>query len=82
MLPHAYATGGAFPDVIQLLLDTHMDLALTMDGKCSVALPGFAQIHVASIQPMHFLDSGGRLEVRGTSASRGKGSCGTRVQVF
>ena len=46
------------------------------------ALPGSAQIHVASIQPMHFLDSGGRLEVRGTSASRGKGSCGARVQVF
>ena len=36
MLPHAYATGGAFPDVIQLLLDTHMDSALTMYGKCSV----------------------------------------------
>ena len=38
------------------------------------ALPGSAQIHVASIQPMHFIDSGGHLEVRGTSASRGKGS--------
>ena len=46
------------------------------------ALPGSAQIHVASIQPMHFLDSGGHLEVRGRSASRGKGSCGARVQVF
>jgi hypothetical protein len=44
-------------------------------------LPGSAQIHVASIQPMHFIDSGSRLEVRGTPASRGKGSCGARVQV-
>ena len=46
------------------------------------ALPGSAQIHVASIEHMHFLDSGGGLKVRGTSVSRGKGSCGARVQVF
>ena len=46
------------------------------------ALPGSAQIHVASIQTMHSVDSGGRPEVRVTSASRGKGSCGARVQVF
>jgi hypothetical protein len=45
-------------------------------------LAGSAQIHVASIQTMHSVDSGGRPEVRVTSASRGKGSCGARVQVF
>jgi len=35
MLPHAYATGGGLPDVIQLLLDTHMDLALTTYGNAA-----------------------------------------------
>jgi hypothetical protein len=45
MLPHAYATGGAaFPDVIQLLLDTHMDSALTMYGKCSVQVDQSAEL--------------------------------------
>ncbi len=33
MLPHAYATGGSLPDVIQQLLDTHMDLALAIYGN-------------------------------------------------
>ena len=42
----------------------------------------FWWIHVSSIQPMHCLDSGDRLEVRLSSATRGKGACGTRVQVF
>ena len=45
-------------------------------------LAGSAQIHVASIQTMQFLDSGSRLEVRVTSASRGKGSYVARVQAF
>ena len=45
-------------------------------------LAGSAQSHVASIQPMHSLDSGRRLEVRVTSASRGKGSYVARVQAF
>ncbi len=31
---------------------------------------------------MHCLDSGDRPEVRLFSATRGKGACGTRVQVF
>ena len=31
---------------------------------------------------MHCLDSGGRLEVRLSSVTRGKGACGARVQVF
>jgi hypothetical protein len=44
MLPHAYATGGAFPDVIQLLLDTHMDSALTMYGTCNVQADQSAQL--------------------------------------
>ena len=35
MLPHAYATGGGLPDVIQQLLDTHMDLALTTYGNAA-----------------------------------------------
>ena len=43
MLPHAYATGGGFLDVIQLLLDTHMDLALNTYGKCSVQADQSAQ---------------------------------------
>jgi len=42
----------------------------------------FWWIHVSSIQPMHCLDSGDRVEVRLSSATRGKGACGTRVQVF
>ena len=46
------------------------------------ALPGYAQIRVALIQPMHGHDSGGRLEVPVTSASRGKGSCGARAQLY
>ena len=45
-------------------------------------LAGSAQIHVASIQTMQFLDSGSRLEVRVTSASRGKGSYVAQVQAF
>jgi hypothetical protein len=44
MLLHVYATGGAFPDFIQLLLDTHMDSALTMYGKCSVHADQSAQL--------------------------------------
>ena len=43
-------------------------------------LAGSAQIHVAPIQPIRFLDSGGRVEARVTSASRGKGSYVARVQ--
>ena len=35
MLLHAYATGGGFPDVIRLLLDTHMDLAWTSYGDAA-----------------------------------------------
>ena len=35
MLPHAYATGGGLPDVIQLLLYTHMDFALTTYGNAA-----------------------------------------------
>ncbi len=45
-------------------------------------LAGSAQIHVAPIQPIRFLDSGGRVEARVTSASRGKGSYVARVQAF
>ena len=44
MLPHVYATGGGLPDVIQLLLDTHMDLALNTYGKCSVQADQWAQL--------------------------------------
>ena len=44
MLPHAYATGGGFADVIQLLLDTHMDSALNTYGKCSVQADRLAQL--------------------------------------
>ena len=40
---HVYATGGGLPDVIQLLLDTHMDFALTTYGKCSVKADQSAQ---------------------------------------
>ena len=39
MLPHVYATGGGLPDVIQLLLDTHMDSALNTYGKCKCSWP-------------------------------------------
>ncbi len=35
MVPHTYATGGGFPDVRQLLLDTHMDWALTTYGNAA-----------------------------------------------
>ena len=35
MQPQAYATGGGLPDVIQLLLDTHIDLALTTYGNAA-----------------------------------------------
>ena len=45
-------------------------------------LAGSAQIHVAPIQAIRFLDSGGRVEARVTSASRGKGSYVARVQAF
>ncbi len=42
------------------------------------------RLHVSSIQPMHGLDSGDRMDVRlsSESATRGKGACGTRLQVF
>ena len=44
MQPHAYATGGGFPEVIQLLLDTHMESALSAYGKCSVHADQSAQL--------------------------------------
>ena len=44
---------------------------------------GWFRADLCGLNPaMHSVDSGGRLEVRVTFASRGKGSCGARVQVF
>ena len=64
MLPHTYATGGGFPDVIQLLLDTDMDLALTTYGKCSVQADQSAQSWPAGPPcEVHFSELGFNLKL-------------------
>jgi len=44
MVPHAYATGGGFPDVSQLLLGTLMNSACTAYGKYGVQADKSAQL--------------------------------------
>jgi hypothetical protein len=44
MVPHAYATGGGFPDVSQLLLGTLMNSACTAYGKYGVQADQSAQL--------------------------------------
>jgi len=44
MVPHAYAAGGGFPDVSQLLLGTLMNSACTAYGKYGVQADQSAQL--------------------------------------
>ena len=44
MVQHAYATGGGFPDVSQLLLGTLMNFACTPYGKYGVQADQSAQL--------------------------------------
>ena len=44
MVPHAYATGGGFPDVSQLLLGTLMNSACTVYGEYGVQADQSAQL--------------------------------------